>query len=369
MINRINFIGFLILISLIGCGGSDEQPKTVITAPEEAFEYEVPEQTQDGWLTATLSDVSIDEKLIEDMMLSVSKARYGYIDSIVIAKDGYLVHEGYFGGSTRDTLNDIRSVSKSIISTIVGIAVDAGHIASVEDKVMTLFPEYDLLQNWHERKSDISIRHLLTMSSGLACNDTQLVSPGGESTMFESDDWLEHFLTLPSLREAGAEFAYCAGGVVGLAGVLEKSTHMKGIDFADEFLFKPLNINNYNWLKTNGDLLHPNGLFINSRDMAKIGQVMMTGKWNDQVILSQEWITQATSHQFTDADLDSLGFLWWRHSTFNFDLFYAHGKGGKTIVVIPKLNIVIAIAASNDPSTALGLNWKIISDFILPALM
>jgi len=368
MINRINFIAFLILISIIGCGGSDEQTKTAITIPEEVFEYEVPEQTQDGWQTATLADVSIDEKSIEDMMLSVSKGKYRYIDSIVIAKDGYLVHEGYFGGSTRDSLNDIRSVSKSIISTIVGLAVDAGHISSVEDKVMTLFPEYDLLQNWHERKSDISIRHLLTMSSGLACNDTQLVSPGGESTMFKSDDWLEHFLTLPSLREAGAEFAYCAGSVVGLAGILEKSTHMKGIDFADEFLFKPLNINNYNWLKTNGDLLHPNGLFINSRDMAKIGQVMMTGKWNDQVILSQEWITQATSHQFTDADLDSLGFLWWRHSTFDLDLFYAHGKGGKTIVVIPKLNIVIAIAASNDPSIALGLNWKIISDFILPAL-
>jgi CubicO group peptidase (beta-lactamase class C family) len=372
MINKISFIAFLIFISISGCN-SDENSKTVITTPdEEVFEYEIPEQTQDGWQTATLSDVNIDQQKIEEMMLWIDKGIYGHIDSIVIVKDGYLVHEGYFNGSTKNKLNDLRSVSKSIISTIIGIAVDAGYIADVDDKVMPLFSEYDLQDNWLERKNDISVRHLLTMSSGLACNDNHEVSPGREAVMFESDDWLKHFLTLPSVREAGTEFAYCAGGVVGLAGVIEKSTHMKGIDFADETLFKPLNITNYKWLKTNGDLLHPNGLFLSSRDMAKIGQIMSTGTWNDQVILSNNWIEQATSHQFLDADLDSLGFLWWRYNdhfpSIDHDLFYAHGKGGKSIVVIPELNTVIVIAAQNNSSTALKLNGQIINDFIFPAL-
>ena len=372
MSSKINFISFLILMSIAGCN-SDDQSTTVSTIPDEGiFEYNIPEQTQDGWQTATVTDVNIDQKIIEEMMLWINKGTYGHIDSIVIAKDGYLVHEGYFNGADRNKLNDLRSVSKSIISTIVGIAIDAGYIASVDDKVMSLFPEYNLLDNWHERKSDISIRHLLTMSSGLACNDNNLVSPGREGIMFESDDWLEHFLTLPSVREAGSEFAYCAGGVVGLAGVIENTTHMKGIEYADEALFKPLNINDYKWLKTNGDLLHPNGLYLNSRDMAKIGQIMSTGTWNDEVVLSKNWITQASSHQYLDADLDSLGFLWWRYSSqfesIEHDLFYAHGKGGKSIIVMPELDIVIVIAAQNNSSNALQLNGQIINDFIFPAL-
>lgn len=372
MNSKINFVAFMILVSLVGCNNEEQSITSTVQSDTYSYEYQVPVQSQDGWQTATLSEVSLDQELIERMMFWISEGIYGHIDSIVIVKDGYLVHEGYFNGSNTNKLNDLRSVSKSIISTIVGVAIDSGYIASVDDKVMALFPEYDLLDNWHERKGDISIRHLLTMSSGLACNDNHTVSPGREGLMFQSDDWLEHFLTLPSIREAGSEFAYCAGGVVGLAGVLEKSTHMKGIEFAEEALFKPLNITNYEWLKTNGDLLHPNGLFLNSRDMAKIGQIMSTGSWNDQMILSQNWIDQATSHQFLDADLDSLGFLWWRYSSdfpnIDNDLFYAHGKGGKTIVVIPELNTVIVIAAQNNSSNALQLNGQIMNDFIFPAL-
>ena len=372
MHSKIHIIVFLILMSVTGCK-SDEQSISVRTeyAPE-LYEYNPPEQIKDGWQTAELSDVSIDQLLIEQMMFWVEEGIYGKIDSIIIAKDGYLVHEGYFNDSNREKLNDLRSVSKSIISTIIGIATDAGFIASVDDKVMPLFPEYDLFDNWDERKNDISIRHLLTMSSGLACNDTHAVSQGREGLMFQSDDWLEFFLKLPSVREAGSEFAYCAGNVVGLAGILEKSTNMKGIEFADERLFKPLDINHYEWLKTNGDLLHPNGLFLNSRDMAKIGQVMSTGTWNGNVILSQHWIKQATSHQFTDVDLDSLGFLWWRLShqlpSIDNDLFYAFGKGGQSIVVIPDLNTVIIITAQNSSSKAFSLSGQIISDFIFPAL-
>jgi len=360
------------LIFIVGCK-SDEQP-TTLTADLDAnsYEYQVPEQNLDGWQTASLVDVNIDQQLIEEMMFWINEGIYGHIDSIIIAKDGYLVHEGYFGDSDLNKLNDLRSVSKSIISTIVGIAFDAGYISSVDEKVMHLFPEYDLHDNWHERKNDISIRHLLTMSSGLACNDNHTVSPGREPLMFQSDDWLEFFLSLPSVREAGSEFAYCAGGVVGLVGVIEKATNMKGIDFADENLFKPLGILNYEWLKTKGDLLHPNGLFLNSRDMAKIGQVMSTGTWNSQVILSQNWINQATSHQFLDADLDSLGFLWWLYSSnipsIDNDLFFAHGKGGKSIIVIPELDTIIVITARNNASNALQLNGQIVRDFIFPAL-
>jgi len=372
MNSKINFSAFLILISLVGCNSDEQSIASTTKSDTDSYEYQVPEQTQDGWQTTSLSEVNIDQQLIEEMMLWIKKGTYGNIDSIVIAKDGYLVHEGYFNGSNVNKLNDLRSVSKSIISTMIGIAVDSGFIASVDDKVMSLFPEYDLLDNWHQRKNDISIRHLLTMSSGLACNDNHEVSPGREGLMFQSDDWLSFFLTLPSIREPGAEFAYCAGSVVGLAGILEKSTDMKGIDFANERLFQPLSITEFEWLKTNGDLLHPNGLFLNSRDMAKIGQVMSTGMWGDQLILSQNWIEQATSHQFTDLDLDSLGFLWWRYSndfpSIDNDLFYAHGKGGKSIVVIPDLNTIIVIAAQNNSSQSLQINGQIINDFIFPAL-
>ena len=210
------------------------------------------------------------------------------------------------------------------------------------------------------------------MSSGLDCNDTHLVSTGREAFMFESEDWLEFFLTLPSVRTAGSEFAYCAGSVVGLAGVIENTTQMKGIYFADEKLFQPLGITHYDWLKTNGDLLHPNGLFLRSRDMAKIGQVMLSGQWNGQYILSQDWIEEATSHQFYDADLDSFGYLWWRLSSqlpgIDNDLFYAHGKGGKSILVIPDLNTVIVITAQNYTRESLQINGQLVSDFIFPAL-
>ncbi|NQY65489.1 MAG: serine hydrolase [Alteromonadaceae bacterium] len=210
------------------------------------------------------------------------------------------------------------------------------------------------------------------MSTGLDCNDTQVTSTGNERNMFESEDWLEFFLTLPSAEIPGSEFAYCAGSVVGLAGVLEKTTQMKGSDFADEKLFQPLGITNYDWLKTNGDLLHPNGLFLRSRDMAKIGQVMLTGQWNGQDVISQQWLEEATSHQFYDADLDSLGYLWWRLTTHDpgvdYDLFYTHGKGGKTIMVVPYLNTVVVITAQNYTRHSLLENSRLVVDYIFPSL-
>jgi CubicO group peptidase (beta-lactamase class C family) len=350
-------------IFILGCGGTSEKTGRIIT-----YEYETPIDGADGWQTASLAEVGLNQAVIERMMINVKKLNYGQIDSVAIVKNGYLVHEGYLNIGLPNRLHELRSLTKGVISILTGMAIDQGYIGSVDDEMMQYFNGYDSIARWDEKKNDIKIKHLLTMSSGMSCDDTSIFSPGREGNLFQSEDWVKFFLDLPLSESPGVGFSYCAASVATLSGIIQKATGELGADFARDNLMSPLNIEKYLWNQSKNGLLHPNGLFLKTRDIAKLGQLMLNGRWNGTQLLSQEWVQAASAHQHTDIDGDSLGYLWWRLKHNDIDYYYMHGKGGQTVMIIPSESMVITITASNFSSNALSQNFQLIAEGIIPAL-
>lgn len=339
---------------------------------DEPYIYQVPVVRDDGWETDSLANVGIDQEIVVEMTDHVRDRAFGYIDSILVVRDGKLVYEEYFGDNDWTRLHDMYSVSKSVVSMLVGSAIDEGYIPDVQQKILPLFPQYAPYGTWDERKNDVDIENLLTMTTGLDCDDTNGASPGREILLLHSEDWIEYFLGLPVVNDPGTKSLYCAGSVATLAAVVSVYTGQPSWTYARDALFDPLQIDTYNWQVGPDGVLHPNGLSLRSRDMAKLGQVMLTGTWNGQTILSQDWIDASSAHQVTDPTGDSAGYLWWRVTVqidgAPEDIFFALGNGGQSIAVVPSHNTVFAFTGSNFRGNGLYYLTALVNNHLLPAL-
>lgn len=162
--------------------------------------YAVPQQTQDGWQTGPLPDQGITPAPISAMLQAIRENKYTGISSVLVARHHVLVLDEYFGAFTRDTIHNTSSAAKSITSALVGIAIDKGFIPSVQARVLPYFPEYDhQIAHWDNRKADISIADILSMSSGMKCD---------EDAMYDTDDWVKFYLDQPMFASPGKAFSY-----------------------------------------------------------------------------------------------------------------------------------------------------------------
>ncbi|WP_420460090.1 serine hydrolase domain-containing protein [Neolewinella sp.] len=272
-------------------------------------DYHVPAQTNDGWPVGTLSEAAIDSTLIIQMLGQIHSNKYQGINSVLLARNGTLVVEEYFGSFDRDSLHNMKSAAKSITSALVGIAIDQGFIQSVDAKLLPYFPEYDgSIDNWDGRKEDITLKHLLSMTSGIK---------GNEDAMYPTNDWIKFYLDQPLVAAPGDTFSYATGGVVTLGNVITRASDLRIPDFANRYLFGPLGITVYHWPITNsrgsqGLAMTGGGLSLRPRDMAKFGQLYLNGgTWKGHRVVSENWIAESTSKQ-TTSDLygEDFGYLW-----------------------------------------------------------
>ncbi|MET3106510.1 CubicO group peptidase (beta-lactamase class C family) [Oxalobacteraceae bacterium GrIS 2.11] len=253
-----------------------------------------------------------------------------------------------------DTLNDTRSVSKSVIGLLIGIALEQGKIKSLDTPVV------DLLKNISDQTRDqakrkITLRHLLTMSSGLKWDEDGSVSIFSNETVMEfSTDMVRYVLERPVAEAPGRHYVYNSGGVVLLGAVLETATGMPLDQYASQVLFAPLGIDNWEWqtsLISHQKMAHA-GLRLTPRDLAKIGQLILNrGSWNGRKIVPAEYIQDSITKHL-DAEIESgwgYGYLW-RTGTSSVDgrewaWIAAMGNGGQRIFIVPALDLVVAITA------------------------
>ncbi|WP_046573965.1 serine hydrolase domain-containing protein [Spirosoma radiotolerans] len=342
--------------------------------PAATYIYQLPEQFSDGWSVASLKSQQVDPKPIEDLTNQILREQYHNIHSLLIVRNGKLVYENYFNGYTQAIPENIYSATKSITSLLVGIALDKHLINRIEDKVLDYFPQYADLPNLTTAKKQLTIRDLLTMSSGLECNDDDPQSPGNESTMYHSSDWVHYTLSLPMKADPGTLTAYCTGGVAVLGGILERATGQTIDEFAQASLWTPLGIQSIRWDRMPTGQVNTSGrMFIRPRDMAKLGQLVLNqGKWQGQQVVSADWVRESTRQQVVLRDQE-YGYLWWRRS-FLMDgktvpAYYASGNGGQYIVVIPSENMVVVSTAGNLNSAFTAQVFGMIRFGILPALL
>jgi CubicO group peptidase (beta-lactamase class C family) len=354
-----------------------------------AHTLSIPEQRNDGWQTATLDEVGIDAEALIEAVERIRDGTYQDVHGILIVKDGKLVFEEYFSGYTwayddaefkgelvdfgMDTTHNLASVTKSFTSVLVGIAIDQGFIGSVDEKVFSFFPEYADLSD--ERKSAITLEHLLTMTSGLEWNEMELPYSDTRNDLvqlFIVSDPIEYILAKPAVSEPGTRWYYNGGGTNILGEVIRETTGMRIDEFAEKRLFAPLGITDYEWDHINDDMIHASGnLKLQPRDMAKLGYLFLNdGIWAGERIVSEEWVKGSTRRHVVPQWADGYGYQWWCRTYHSgskaVDSYYAAGWGGQRIVVFPSLNMVVVFTGGNyvqqEPVD------EIISQYVLPSV-
>jgi CubicO group peptidase (beta-lactamase class C family) len=344
------------------------------------FEH-APATTDDGWLTSNPSSAGVDIGRIQEMVRAVADEELLFTHSVLIARQGKLVVEEYFYGFNRDTWHDMRSASKTIASTLIGLAIEENYIKDVHATALSFFPYYRYYANWDARKARITIHDCLTMSSGLDANDSDRRSAASEGTyqsQTQQPDWIKLALDAQMINDPGAQPLYGGANPLILGGILSQAIDEPVEWFAHRILFDPLGIKNYKFfLDPTGIVYMGGGMYMRPRDMLKYGQLYLNGGvWKGKRILSEKWIRESWDQYGRLAPLDrnghQYGYLWWHHE-YNVGgrtvkTMEARGNGGQYIFVVPSLDLVVVITAGNFRTGKTRQPEEIMKQYILPAV-
>jgi CubicO group peptidase (beta-lactamase class C family) len=356
-------------------------------ADDQNYVYRKPIAENDGWSTASLSDVGLDLKPISELIgkiLHVDPANNALnVQGLLIARHGKLVLEEYFYGFNKDRLHDMRSASKTFAPLLVGIARDHGAKIDIDTPAYAQFPEYKEFANSDPRKAKITVRDLMTMTSGLACDDNDENSLGSEDVMQQQTvqtDWYKYTLDLPVARDPGGDRAvYCSAGMNLLGAIVRNATHTWLPEFFYENVAKPLQIKTYHWnLMPSGDGYAGGGLYLRPRDQLKLGQLYLSGGvWNGKRLVSKDWVEKSISQQSTfgktlGADHD-YGYAWHLYhfevGDHSYRVYAAGGNGGQIVMVIPDLDLVVGFTGGAYGEFAKWYKWQteLVPECIIPA--
>ena len=265
--------------------------------------------------------------------------------AVVVVHRNRVVAEAYWTGSA-STLRHVRSVTKSVSSTLIGIADDRGFLEDIDRRVIDYLPPG--LVPADPAKDEILIRHLLTHTSGLQWEENREFSTWAGST-----NPVRFILNRPLLTMPGADFNYSTPATHVLSAVLEQAVGVDSEDFADAYLFAPLGITNWRWERDRqGYPFGGHGLELRTEDTAKLGVLFLNrGRWGDQRLVGSDWARSATAvhyrgnSEWGPVQNVSYGLLWWLASAGDLDLFMALGWGGQFVICVPVLDLVVATNA------------------------
>lgn len=359
------FIIFSILFSLISCSQKDKQS------------FSTPRTLDDGWKISDPNKSGFDKQKIEKSISNISNEN-SKLNSLVIARNGKLVVDEYFNGYSPDSLQKIWSITKAITGTIIGIAVDK-ELLSEKDSIYHYLSDY--IPEAISSTRAITIEHLMTMTSGF-----EWVELGGpKSAGFQlaySNDWIEFTLNQQHTSVPGTTFNYSTGNSMLLAPITKNATGQQADKFANDNLFLPLGITNYEWdtqsefwtktqsgelpgAKRPADIEYKkpfsdytntgSGLRMRPRDLCKIGQLYLNkGKWNEKQIVSEKWINESTQPHFGNSDF---GYHWRLMNFQNKSCYFATGFGLQRIYVFPTLDLVVVMTQQHYETMPQGEKW------------
>lgn len=349
----------------------------LIVPPKNVSEDQIAIQKitpKSGW---KVSEEKFNHEKIRALNKKVAENRFRDITGIVVIKNEKLLLEEYFNGYKRDSLNDTRSVGKSFSSALMGIAIKDGYIKN-ENQSLKEFYDLKKFNNHSIKKDSITIKSLLTMSSGFDGNDQDEESPGNEENMYPTDNWVKFVLDLPmSENKIGETWNYFTAGVVLTGDILDKSVPNGLENYAQKKLFQPLGIINYKWQFTPQQKPSlAGGLKMNALDFAKFGQLYKNnGIWNGKRILDKSWIKKSFTNYFSDKkDFEGYGYLFWRKvykvGDKSFEAYLSNGNGGNKIIIFTELPVVMVITAKayNKPYAHSQVD-KMVQEYLLPAVL
>ena len=334
------------------------------------------------WRSADPAALGMDaEKLAQ--LEPMIKSGYGNINGVVVVHKGYTAFERYYHGYGPDDTHHVASVTKSIISALIGIAADAGIIKSVDEKVLDFFPQYVAGAGSIQKRS-VTIRHLLTMTAPFPFSWKPGDRGGQEplDRLRRQRDWVKYTLDLLGQKGQPGQFQYCTAGTHLLSAVITQATGKCACEYANKRLFRPTGMkeipnNDMNsfglddvfgnnikgWIKDpGGNSAGGWGLTLTPRDMARFGFLYLNyGVWADNQIISRRWIDQSTA-----MNNNKYGYLWWLREDDGIFSYSALGDGCNVICCIPEKDLVVAIVSK---ITGKARNsWPLIDKCIIPAI-
>ncbi len=363
-----------------------------------AYLYRKPDAIDDGWATARGQDVGLDQsalaRVVQRIIEGDPAARTpSLVHSLLIARHGKLVLEEYFFGYDRETPHDMRSAGKTFASVMLGAAMLRGVPISPESRIYEVLAKRGPFAHPDPRKAKITLAHLMTHTSGLACNDNDESSPGNEDTMqaqTAQPDWWKFTLDLPMAQEPGTRYAYCSATMNLVGGALTVATRTWLPELFDRAVARPLGFGRYHWLLTpSGDGYLGGGAWIRPRDLLKVGQAYLDGGvWRGKRIVSAEWVAQSTmprmhispattglsAEEFGDSYGEADDAYAWHLGALKvgeraYRTYTASGNGGQLLVVAPELDMVVVFTGGNYRQGGIWSRWpnELIATEIVPS--
>jgi CubicO group peptidase (beta-lactamase class C family) len=294
------------------------------------------------WRSTSPEAAGFDSVKLANSLQAIKQNSFN-VHSLVLVRNGEVFLEAYFYPYDGSTYHDVASVTKSVMTTLIGIAVDQGKI-DLDETMLSFFPDQSVA-NLDARKEQITVRHLVSMTSGFSC--TARPSETTLEEMMASPDWVQFALDRPMAAEPGTRFVYDSPGMHLLSAILQRATGMTALEFARENLFEPLGITDVHWVADPQGYYRGSGaLSLHPMDSAKLGLLFLQkGRWEERQIVSSDWVSEATTqHAETGIDYgEDYGYGWWV-SREELVYFSADGSGGQRILAVPPMNLVLVSA-------------------------
>ncbi|MYA08808.1 MAG: serine hydrolase [Holophagales bacterium] len=319
------------------------------------FQLPVPPADHDwhgDWKLATADQVGLDAGRLEQAVQDIGELEG--VHGLLIARRGRLVVERYFRGSAGNRPHNLKSASKSVLSALAGLAIEQG-LLNLDQPIVDFLPEAAGLDD--TGKGAITVRHLLTMTSGL-----ESTSFGNYGSWVASRNWVRAALARPLQAEPGTRFSYSTGGTHLLSATLSRAAGRSTHDFAREHLFAPLGIRRSAWARDRqGVHMGGNNLSLLPRDMLKFGQLYLNrGRWNGRQLLPWQWVDESTRPGLVGPRgrgriYGGYGYLWWLRGHRERGAYIASGYGGQYIYVAPAESLVVVVISTE---ISKGRGWR-----------
>ena len=335
-----------------------------------------PQTREDGWATARPSEAGFDAARLAALTADIRSGKIHNVHAVIIEHGGRLIYERYFAGPderwgdpignvefNRESLHDLRSVSKSVATALLGIALEGKHREALERPITSYFER--LNGAFGPGVETVTLKHVLTMTAGLEWNEMTVPytsSENDEIRLYYTDDPVALVLSRPVRETAGSSWYYNGGLSQVVAGVVRSITGKPIHKYAEEVLFGPLGITDYEWLgssrwKPGTSPSAASGLRMRARDLAKIGSVFLhQGMWDGRQIVPADWVELSGQHHVSEIPWGrstatyGYGFMWYPGITSGdpgHRVLRAAGNGDQRIFVLPELRLAITIFAGN----------------------
>ncbi|MEE9131952.1 MAG: serine hydrolase [Gemmatimonadota bacterium] len=337
-----------------------------------------------NWERASAAEVGLDATLIEHLVRDASGGTFSGLHAIVLVKDGKMVLDEYFAGYDSSRVHYTASISKSVASIALGIAMDQGYLDGIDEGILDrslveLFPEYESVLTADPRKQRILLRHVLSMSAGFEWDESSYPYDDPRNDFVQTrtgDDPIGYVFEKPMVAEPGTEFNYSGGLSTVVSSIVESSTGMPMDEFAEKNLFGPLGITDYEWEHIENGLADAaGGVHMRPRDLAKLGYLFLNrGMWNRERIVSEAWVRESgKEHIVNEGNSPNYGLQWWcgdyHYAGQSSYTFFASGHGGQKVFVFPEFDMVVVLLQQvfDNPMGELN-NMAIMTRYVLPSV-